>query len=372
MAINEETQQLTLAAFHAIMSKGERPTVDLVLAWMDGNGHGRKNRNAISTALKQCWSDLAARTTIDPRLQELPQEAIDLVLKLQLVLFEDAKGVFIQDLQDAKGELANQLADAQRRVDEATAAVDTAHESLSSEAAARQRAEVMVRDLQNKLATQEGLLQAAAIAKADADRSAAVQREQIASLERQLAGTIAAHEAAIESEAARFNEMQHALQVRLDEARTEREQTKTTLLDTEERLNQARAEIRNIERSASAELTKISTELGAARAEVKVLQGLQAKTATELAEALRQSGQAAMRTEQAEAACEQLRQDLEGLQRRLPITADALEQLLIEAVVHGHGLAKTTGAKPPSKLSISAASSQYGRKVVASLKATGK
>jgi chromosome segregation ATPase len=126
MIRKDETRQLTETAFWTLLPTGTVPTVDSVNAWLDEQGHGRRNRNVISDTLKGCWSALGTRVREINTLPGIPDETVQLVLKLRDDMLALARQQFADERAELERDAGVQIEAARREAADARAAAEEA------------------------------------------------------------------------------------------------------------------------------------------------------------------------------------------------------------------------------------------------------
>jgi hypothetical protein len=136
MTRKAETRQLTETAFWAILGSGAAPTVDSVNAWLDENGHGRRDRAVINETLKACWAKAGERIANVNTLPGIPEEVVQLVLKLRDDMLALAQHQFEGDVAEIQRTADARVAAAQADAAAARAAADQAAQTAREHAAA--------------------------------------------------------------------------------------------------------------------------------------------------------------------------------------------------------------------------------------------
>jgi len=280
----EQTKTLTGQAFWAILATGKPPTVDLVNDWLETGGHGKRQRNAISEALKECWGELGKRSDQTRTIPGIPQETINLVVSLRDNMLELARNEFETDKTEIQRVADLAVAQAQETLKAAEAAVARAREDLLE-------CETRIEHLQaEKLAGIERASAAEAKLDAEVNRSRDLLT-QISNLEsdlalarRELSELKLKHDIEMASEKRAYADMRRLLQQQYDNERTERQAGAKKLEDLQAQLKDANERASSREREIHQQNAALSADLGK-------LQGASA-TLNQQLEALTQQHQA--------------------------------------------------------------------------------
>jgi DNA repair exonuclease SbcCD ATPase subunit len=125
----DETLQRAEEAFWAILAAGTQPTVETVNAWLRENGYGGRNRNVISAALKSGWAQLGKRILEVNTLPGIPEDTVQLVLKLRDDMHALAKREFEGEVNEIRHEADARVATAHAEAAVARAAAEEARQS---------------------------------------------------------------------------------------------------------------------------------------------------------------------------------------------------------------------------------------------------
>ena len=344
MTRTQETKDLTSTAFWEILSEGKPPTVDLVLGWMATNGHGSRQRNAISDGIRQCWEIVGQRTKSNHTIPGIPKETVDLVVSLRDQMLSVAKADFEKDLHALTTRCTEQIDDQIRQVERATtelvhvrenlAATENANTKLSSDI---ERLTLELEDVRSKSFALNQALEQRSSEKATLEA-------QNQSLRREIETAEALRQAAVRSEQERFNSMQHALQLQCDELKTAKSKLEkdNQRLESTVQIQLKESQVR--ERHFGEAQSQLSAQLGNAQGMVESLRH-QLADAAALVEAKSQEllhlkvGEAKLTDDlaRADAAISRLESEVA---RRVAVSGVELQDLLIEAFQAGSAAAE--------------------------------
>lgn len=258
----EQTKTLTGQAFWVILATGKPPTVDLVNDWLETGGHGKRQRNAISEALKECWVELGKRSDQTRAIPGIPPETVNLIVSLRDNMLELARSEFEADTTEIQRVADLDVAQAKESLKKAETAVTRARDDLLE-------CETRIQHLQaEKLASIERASAAEAKLDAEVNRSRDLLT-QIGNLEaalglakQDLSDLKLANEAAMASEKRIYADMHRLSQQQIDDERTERKRVTKKSDDLQAQLKDAneRASIR--EREILQQNSALSAELG--------------------------------------------------------------------------------------------------------------
>jgi uncharacterized phage infection (PIP) family protein YhgE len=262
MSRTEQTKTLTGQAFWVILATGKPPTVDLVNDWLETGGHGKRQRNAISEALKDCWVELGKRSDQTRTIPGIPPETINLVVSLRDNMLELARNEFEADKAEIQRIADLGVAQAQESLGKAEAAVARARGDLLE-------CETRIEHLQaEKLAGIERASAAEAKLDAEVNRSRELFT-QIGNLEsdhglakRELSELKSTHEAAMASEKRAYADMRRSLQQQFDNERTERQAVAKKVEDMQAQLKDVNERASSREREILQKNSALSAELG--------------------------------------------------------------------------------------------------------------
>jgi hypothetical protein len=337
----DETRQLTEEAFWAMLPKGTQPTVETVNAWLKDNGHGGRNRNVISDALKACWAQLGTRVQEMNTLPGIPAETVQLVLKLR----DDMHALARNEFEDEYNAI-RQAADAR---------VTSAKEEAAASRAATDEAKQAKRESDSAyLALQEEHQRVIGEAKSLRTQLEEASR-QITTRDVQLGQ---AHEALEqekkhreEDRVAAHGERQR-MNLELDQLRTANTAQTRAFERTFEKAQAQIDAAATRERDLRDESGRLHAEIGMLRGAQQVLKDHNAELTAEReqarAEAASHSQRAATAEEKVQALTARLDECLAELALRAALSIDQLQQLVADSYVAGaNSVARPAKGKDP-------------------------
>lgn len=169
------------AAADAVLSRGERPTVERVRSEL-----GRGSPARVAGLLDQWWGRLAARLSGETRLPDLPAELAKALTEVWQQAVRLGQGVAEQSLQEQRQVLANERAQMAASVDLARREAASDRRRATEAIAAQQEAERRLVDLERLLEQHFQRIEDLTIQRDDLKQEHATARARIQELERQL------------------------------------------------------------------------------------------------------------------------------------------------------------------------------------------
>jgi colicin import membrane protein len=330
MTRKAETRQLTETAFWAILGSGAAPTVDSVNAWLDENGHGRRDRAVINETLKACWAKAGERIAKVNTLPGIPEEVVQLVLKLRDDMLALAQQQFESDVAEIQRTADARVAAAQADATAARAAADQAAQTAREHAAAlltlqeeHQRVIGEGRSLRSQLEEASRNITTRDVQLGQARE--ALEREQ---REREQDRVIAHDE-------------RKRMSLELDQLRTANTAQTRAFERTIDKAQQQLDAAASRERELREENTRLQAEIGSLRGAQEVLKALNTELAAERdqsrSDASANAERAATANEKAQQAIIRFSEAQHEISTLASVTPEQLEQLLADAYLAGAG-----------------------------------
>ena len=347
MSRNEETHVLTSQGFFEILATGSAPTVDLVNEWMEKNGHAKRNRNAISAALKNCWDSLGKRIQQNTSIDGIPDDMVMMVVTLRDKMLDLARGEFESDTTEIKRQAQIECEEAKAKLlktEEITAGlrqlVASTEEELNRTRSDFEETSKQREALEKKLAVETERNE-------QNKRRLEAFTEDLISKNRALSALVEAmqaeHATALKAEAERSATLHRSMLQQVDDAKTGNAKLSKTIEKLEERLITRERESQQRERELADMRAALSAALGEEKGRTNMLQDRVAELLAVIKE--NNALQELLKTDMAKLQSE--------LEVRAKITNAELEKALSEAFLAGEASITSTMDKKAAKAILS-------------------
>lgn len=358
---NDETTTLAKQAFWKLLMEGKSPTVDQVNDWFLVSGHEKRNRNAISAALKTCWSELGQRVKQMRHIPDIPAETVDLVLALRDSLMKVATSQFNDERREFE---AYNAAAGKKFSEETTSLKDTLASVAAKEQLALEELQVQTMQchvLETKILAQSNVMEQNAQVIASLEVASSANEQKLNAAQHQIEDMQSSAALLKASEAERFKAMQHSLQRQIDDERVRINNLAKQIEKQDSTITSLRTEGINQERALLQHISTLTGDIGK-------MEGMNAVLQQQLTHA---QGEAAKRVESLSAAAAQIASLKAANALLLQQSPAKIERMLEDAYVAGAGSQiELKSEKKPTRTALEASrpnASAYAAKVMSRL-----